>query len=145
MRSAGQSKATIPSEDGRTFKKSISERIFSLFISVLFFRKEQPFCGMFLANLVLKCHEGVQQGFRAHRTTAHIDIYRYDFINSLQHRICAEHSAGRRASAHCHNPFRSRHLIVNSAYRARHLISYSSGNNHAIALAGGKAHDFHAT
>jgi hypothetical protein len=62
----------------------------------------------------------------------------------LKRGIASEHSARRGARAHGYHPFRGGHLVVNPLDRARHFVGDGSRDNHAVGLAGRKAHDLHS-
>ena len=72
-------------------------------------------CESLASDLLLDHHQPVDQAFGPGRTAGHVDINRYDGIDTLDHRVDVEDTARARTRAHRHAPLRLRHLIPDAA------------------------------
>src|SRR4051812_42803703 len=99
---------------------------------------------MLLFYFGLKFEQRVEQGFGTWRTTAHVNIDGNNSVHALQHRITAVHATRTGARAHGDDPFRFRHLVVNTTHSGRHFVGHGARDDHAVSLAGGKTHDLGA-
>lgn len=100
---------------------------------------ERVVCGH---NLVLQRDKTLQQGLRAGRTTGDVHIHRYNLIDTLQHGIAAEHTAGAGAGAAGNAPLRRGHLVPDAAHQCGHLVGDGAADEHEVCLAGGVAVHF---
>src|SRR6266404_1522738 len=99
----------------------------------------QPhFCGLpgerYSVDFVLQAEQRVKQILRTRWAADHVNINRDDSVHTLQHGICIERSADRRACTHRNHPLRLRHLVVDALHYGRHLQRYRTRDNHEVCL-----------
>src|SRR5438874_9041466 len=58
----------------------------------------------FAGDLLLQLEDAVDQRLGARRAAGHVDVYRYDLIDTLHDRVVVEHPAARGAGAHRDHP-----------------------------------------
>src|SRR5271156_5251971 len=80
-------------------------------------------------DFALQRHQRVEHAFGPRRTSGNIHIDRHDPVYAGQRRVVVVETAGRRACAKRHHPFRLGHLIVHAAQN-RSLADGNGADDH---------------
>jgi len=93
--------------------------------------------GVFIIpDFILQLEQTKKQRLGTRRTTRNIHVNRQGLINTLNNTVGVENSTRTGTGAHGDNPFRFRHLLIDSHDNRQHLFGYGSRNNNAVRLTG---------
>src|SRR5688572_14496990 len=93
-------------------------------------------------NQFLHFHKTIEDSFGAGRTAGHINIYRNDLVNALQHRISVKDATTAGTSTNSNHPPWLSHLKIHLLNDRTHLLCNSTHYQEYITLPRRKAHPF---